>query len=96
MLASLYHFNSQPQFQEPRTYEPTSRSAPQNPTDWGGPRARALLNLAYDFGFCDLLRIDEILKIQVHDIEIAKNPKTDHPTLTLTLPFRKTSQFGGG
>ncbi|KAJ4472415.1 hypothetical protein C8R41DRAFT_776370, partial [Lentinula lateritia] len=65
------------------------------PTDWGGCRARALLHLGYTLAFCDLLRIDELLKIQVHDIVIEKDPKTGVVTLTLTLPFRKTSQFGG-
>ncbi|KAK7013482.1 hypothetical protein R3P38DRAFT_3322511 [Favolaschia claudopus] len=51
--------------------------------EWGGARARRLLALAYILAFLCLLRFDEVLKIQVHDIE------------WLTLPFRKTSQFGG-
>ncbi|KAJ3851060.1 hypothetical protein EV368DRAFT_83926 [Lentinula lateritia] len=95
LLSDLFEFNNQPKFAEPRPYEPTARNIPKDPTDWGGCRARALLHLGYTLAFCDLLRIDELLKIQVHDIVIEKDPKTGVVTLTLTLPFRKTSQFGG-
>ncbi|KAH7874854.1 uncharacterized protein C8R40DRAFT_1046199, partial [Lentinula edodes] len=95
LLSDLFEFNNQPKFAEPRPYEPTARNAPKDPTDWGGCCARALLHLGYTLAFCNLLRIDELLKIQVHDIVIEKDPKTGVVTLTLTLPFRKTSQFGG-
>ncbi|KAJ4471745.1 hypothetical protein C8J55DRAFT_434789, partial [Lentinula edodes] len=75
--------------------EPAGRNAPKDPMYWGGCRARALLHLGYTLSFCDLLRIDELLKIQVHDIEMDENAETGMTTITLTLPFRKTSQFGG-
>ncbi|KAH9011180.1 hypothetical protein EDB83DRAFT_2177140, partial [Lactarius deliciosus] len=56
---------------------------------WGGPRARRLLQLAFTLAFSCLLRVDEVLKIQSHDFVLL-----DAHTLVLTLPFRKTSQFG--
>ncbi|KAJ3858647.1 DNA breaking-rejoining enzyme [Lentinula novae-zelandiae] len=94
LLSNLFEFNNQPKFAKPRPYEPTARNAPKDPTDWGGRRACALLHLGYTLAFCDLLRIDELLQIQVHNIVIEKDPKTGVVTLTLTLPFRKTCQFG--
>ncbi|KAJ7737404.1 hypothetical protein B0H14DRAFT_3117790 [Mycena olivaceomarginata] len=60
------------------------------PTDWGGGRARRLLMLAYVLSFLCLLRFDEVLKIQMHDIEWISDT-----CIKLTLPFRKTNQFGG-
>ncbi|KAJ7803541.1 DNA breaking-rejoining enzyme [Mycena olivaceomarginata] len=60
------------------------------PTDWGGGRARRLLILAYVLSFLCLLRFDEVLKIQMHDIEWISDT-----CIKLTLPFRKTNQFGG-
>ncbi|KAJ3748484.1 hypothetical protein DFH05DRAFT_1359353, partial [Lentinula detonsa] len=59
---------------------------------WAGPCARSILNLGYSIAFCGLLRVDELLKIQLHDIKIEK--AKEHLKLTLHLPFRKTSQFG--
>ncbi|KAJ3755848.1 hypothetical protein EV360DRAFT_16957, partial [Lentinula raphanica] len=61
------------------------------PADWAGPRARLLLNLGYAIAFCGLLRVDELLKIQIHDIRPEQiNGRTK---LTLNLPLWKTSQF---
>lgn len=57
---------------------------------WGGRRARRLLELAYRIAFICLLRVDEVLKIQSHELILLEGNK-----LQLTLPFRKTSQFGG-
>ena len=56
---------------------------------WGGGRARRLLQAAYAFSFLCLLRIDEVLKIEMHHIEFISDTK-----IKLTLPFRKTHQFG--
>ncbi|KAJ3911753.1 hypothetical protein F5877DRAFT_54937 [Lentinula edodes] len=58
------------------------------------PRARLMMNCGYNFAFCGLLRVDEMLKIQLQDITFEKNPITGQTKLTLCLPFRKTSQFG--
>jgi hypothetical protein len=41
--------------------------------------------------FTCLLRFDEVLKIQSHDIHIIQEGNM----LEVTLPFRKTNQFGG-
>ncbi|KAK7025662.1 hypothetical protein R3P38DRAFT_2529704, partial [Favolaschia claudopus] len=67
-----------------------SRKAIKEPHEWGGARARRLLTLAYVLAFLCLLRFDEVLKIQIHDIEWVSDT-----CIKLTLPFRKTSQFGG-
>ncbi|KAJ7791827.1 DNA breaking-rejoining enzyme [Mycena olivaceomarginata] len=65
------------------------RKTSKLPTDWGGGRARRLLILAYVLSFLCLLRFDEVLKIQMHDIEWISDT-----CIKLTLPFRKTNQFG--
>ncbi|KAJ3919637.1 hypothetical protein F5877DRAFT_27577, partial [Lentinula edodes] len=59
-----------------------------------GPRARSMMNCGYNFSFCGLLRVDEMLKIQLQDINLSDDPKTGQLKLSLHLPFRKTSQFG--
>ncbi|KAJ3727517.1 hypothetical protein C8R42DRAFT_754999 [Lentinula raphanica] len=92
LLKQLYYFNTQPQFRKPQPHQPTTRG-----TRTGGElgcRARTMLILAYNIAFCGLLRVDELLKIQFHDVQITKDPKTGLSKLTLTLPFQKTSQFG--
>ncbi|KAH7872918.1 uncharacterized protein C8R40DRAFT_1051204, partial [Lentinula edodes] len=80
----LFHFNRQPQ----PSLSPTTKGHL-------GPRARLMMNCGYNFAFCGLLRVDEMLKIQLQDITFEKNPMTGQTKLTLRLPFRKTSQFGG-
>ncbi|KAJ3822043.1 DNA breaking-rejoining enzyme [Lentinula raphanica] len=92
LLKKLYYFNTQTKFREPQPHQPSTRG-----TRTGGElgcRARTMLTLAYNIAFCGLLRVDELLKIQFHDIKVTKDPKTGLTKLTLTLPFRKTSQFG--
>lgn len=61
----------------------------QDLNEWGGGRARRLLQAAYTIALLCLLRFDEVLKIQAHDVKLVT--KT---SIKLTLPFRKTSQFG--
>jgi len=73
-----------------KDYAPGTRSQPHHDHEWGGGRARRLLQAAYTLAFLCLLRFDEVLKIQAHDIEIISDS-----CISLTLPFRKTSQFGG-
>ncbi|KAJ7839364.1 DNA breaking-rejoining enzyme [Mycena olivaceomarginata] len=89
-LGKLYEFNNQPAFTEIKEYAAGSRSQPKSPHDWGGARARRLITLAYVLSFLCLLRFDEVLKIQIHDIEWISRT-----CIKLTLPFRKTNQFGG-
>lgn len=48
------------------------------------------MTAAYALAFSCLLRSDELLKIQIHDIEVI------HMQLfNLNVPLRKTNQFGG-
>ncbi|KAJ7900693.1 hypothetical protein B0H14DRAFT_3753009, partial [Mycena olivaceomarginata] len=84
-LRKLYDFNHQPEVAEIKDY-----AAGSGPHEWGGGRARRLLELAYVLSFLCLLRFDEVLKIQMHDIEWISDK-----CIKLTLPFRKTNQFGG-
>src|SRR5260221_6376490 len=58
---------------------------------WCLGRARHLVTLAYNLAFTCLLRFDEVLKIQSHDLTLLSEPSR----LMVTLPFRKTNQFGG-
>lgn len=48
----------------------------------------------YTIAFLCLLRIDEVLKIQIEHIEFIDRGTKDY-RMVLTLPFRKTHQFGG-
>ena len=57
---------------------------------WGGGRACRLLQAAYVLSFLCLLRIDEVLKIEMHHIKFISDTK-----IKLILPFQKTHQFGG-
>ncbi|KAH8978534.1 DNA breaking-rejoining enzyme [Lactarius hatsudake] len=70
-----------------KDYTPGTKKKDED--QWGGPRARQQLHLAFTLAFSCLLRVDEVLKIQSHDIVLL-----DDHTFELTLPFRKTSQFG--
>ncbi|KAJ7796116.1 hypothetical protein B0H14DRAFT_2916389 [Mycena olivaceomarginata] len=89
-LLKLYEFNNQPEVADIKEYTAGSRKQPKGPHEWGGGRARRLLTLAYVLSFLCLLRFDEVLKIQIHDIEWISDT-----CIKLTLPFRKTNQFGG-
>ncbi|KAJ4486411.1 hypothetical protein C8R41DRAFT_434254 [Lentinula lateritia] len=92
LLEDLYHFNNQPRYQGPQALQGGFHPARKGEL---GPRARALTNLGYDLAFCGLLRIDELLKIQLQDLTKSVNPQTGQAKISLRLPFRKTSQFGG-
>jgi hypothetical protein len=90
ILRRIYDYNHQEKNWKLREYEPGSSK--KNDHEWGGPRTRRLLYAAYTIALLCLLRFDEVLKIQAHDIDVAVigNKKR----MTLTLPFRKTAQFG--
>lgn len=64
--------------------------APASQDDWGGGRARRLVRAVALLEFWCLLRGDEGLKIQRHDI-IPVSPTC----LEINMPFRKTAQYGG-
>ena len=93
ILMKLYDFNHDPSVWTVKDYAAgswTTKKNPENLHEWGGGRARRLLQAVYVISFLCLLRVDEVLKIQVHDIE-----RVDDRCFKLTLPFRKTSQVGG-
>ncbi|KAJ7648509.1 DNA breaking-rejoining enzyme [Mycena rosella] len=89
-LRKVYDFNHQPEVAEIKEYAAGSRKQMKGPHEWGGGRARRLLHLAYVLAFLCLLRFDEVLKIQMQDIEWVSET-----CIKLTLPYRKTNQFGG-
>jgi hypothetical protein len=92
-LERLYHYNHQEDLWAIKDYAAGSRTQQQTSSSlhqWGGGRARRLLQAAYTVAFLCLLRFDEVLKIQAQDIAVV-----DENSYSLTLPFRKTSQFGG-
>ncbi|KAH9020928.1 hypothetical protein EDB85DRAFT_1872177, partial [Lactarius pseudohatsudake] len=86
-LRKLYHFNSRVEVRDLR--HPPVKKSKADCNQWAGQNARRLLQLAFTLAFSCLLRVDEVLKIQSHDfIDLGEDK------LQLTLPFRKTSQFG--
>jgi len=60
--------------------------------EWGGARLRMMLQCIYSISFLCLLRFDEVLRIEMKDIEVMDKLKGH---IKLTLPFRKTHQYGG-
>jgi integrase len=86
MMEKLYNFNHQAELWEVRNCVPSSRNA----GSWGGPLHHRLIQAIYTISYLCLLRINEVLKIRREHIKFEDNGK-----VTLTLPFRKTHQFGG-
>lgn len=60
---------------------------------WGGPVLRRAAQAIYTIAYLCLLRVDEVLRIQVEHVQFIHNGQNFQ--LILTLPFRKTHQFGG-
>ena len=89
----LYIFNHQPENWVVKKYSPGTKD--KSGDQWGGARARRLLELAYTLSFLCLLRVDEVLKIQSQDLILLPSTEDTPPRLQLTLPFRKTDQHGG-
>ena len=91
-LNRLYHFNHRQENWDIKDYTPGTKkkASDQSQPEWGGGRARWLLQLAFAIAYTCLLRVDEVLKIQSHDLILLSERK-----LQLTLPFRKTDQYGG-
>ncbi|KAG0693634.1 DNA breaking-rejoining enzyme, partial [Suillus ampliporus] len=93
ILKRLYHFNHLPENWEIHAYQPGGRQ-PLGGADssgsarWAGGRVRRFLHAAYTIAFLCMLRSDEVLKIQSHDLHLFSNG------MVLTLPFRKTHQNG--
>ncbi|KAJ3759914.1 hypothetical protein EV360DRAFT_81672 [Lentinula raphanica] len=89
-IGRMYDYNRKPENWNIKAYEPTKRNTDKS-GQWGGPRFRRELHLAYTLAFNCLLRVDEVLKIQAHEIRLVPGKKQ---CLEVTLPFRKTNQFG--
>ena len=95
LLLKLYHHNHRDENWPIQPYgvqiqKPNDGFDPQ----WGGGRARRLLQAAYTLAFLCLLYADEVLKVQVHDIEVVQHSQRGEH-LVIKLPFRKTHQYGG-
>ncbi|KAF7306269.1 hypothetical protein MIND_00417800 [Mycena indigotica] len=88
MLYKLYHYNNQPEIAQINPVTRKSRNK-SNIDNWCGGRTRAMLHAVYVLAFLCLLRFDEALKIQHQDIK-----RLDEHSFEVTLPFRKTSQYG--
>ncbi|THH03535.1 hypothetical protein EW146_g10421 [Bondarzewia mesenterica] len=90
IMLKMYDFNRSSEHWQIKDYAPIPRkSNPRDLHEWGRGRARRLLFAAYTIAFLCLLRFDEALKIQAHDIE-----QESENCIKITLPFRKTSQYG--
>ncbi|KAF8177437.1 hypothetical protein BJ912DRAFT_839497, partial [Pholiota molesta] len=61
---------------------------------WGGPMARRELGAIYTVAFLCLLRSDEVLKLERKHIDYVKEGPKGKPIVILSLPYRKTHQFG--
>ncbi|KAJ3892984.1 hypothetical protein GG344DRAFT_44188, partial [Lentinula edodes] len=90
-IGRMYDFNHRPENWNIRPYQPSKRNKENENQQWGGPRFRRQLHLAYTIAHSCLLRVDEVLKIQAHEIRLVPGRRK---CLEITLPFRKTNQFG--
>ncbi|KAK0435126.1 uncharacterized protein EV420DRAFT_1217721, partial [Desarmillaria tabescens] len=84
-LLRLYDFNRRPE-----NWDNTKLSA----ANWCGGNMRRLLQAVYLVAFTCLLRIDEALKIQVHDLRFYDDELDGTACVSVTLPFRKTNPYG--
>ncbi|KAJ7210194.1 DNA breaking-rejoining enzyme, partial [Mycena rebaudengoi] len=89
IIFSLYHHNNKPEVAKIKPITRRQRNEPVDINEWGGGRARLMLHAVYVISFLCLLRFDEALKIQCQDIR-----RINESTFELSLPFRKTSQYG--
>jgi hypothetical protein len=87
ILKKMYDFNHRSEYRDLKPVGFYRKN--KDPHTWGGGRTRRLLMAAYSLAFLCLLQVDEVLKIQMHHIERLTDEK-----IKLTLPFRKTHQFG--
>lgn len=90
VLKRLYEFNTT--FEDESGAIGRKRKA-EHPENWGGASIRVMLTLIYLVAFLCLLRFDEVLRIQ-WDWIVPEEYK-GRRRLKLTLPFRKTHQYGG-
>ncbi|KAK0457552.1 uncharacterized protein EV420DRAFT_1309793 [Desarmillaria tabescens] len=62
--------------------------------NWCGGNMRRLLQAVYLIAFTCLLRIDEVLNIQAHEVDLYNDEVDNTACVSITLPFRKNAQFG--
>jgi hypothetical protein len=86
LLAKLYEKNQE------FTIQPLQKIINTDGENWGGARLRIMLQCIYSIAFLYLLRFDEVLRIEHKDVEVIDSIKGE---IKLTLPFRKTHQYGG-
>ena len=88
IIGRLYDFNHLPENWALKQYSPVSRQDATKLHEWGGGLTRRALHAIYTISFLCLLRIDDVLKIRRSHIEFKEDQ------IILTLPFRKTHQYG--
>lgn len=95
VMQRLYEFNTN--FRDPANYKQPKRAQNRknaNEHPWGSEKVRTMLQCLYIISFICLLRYDEALHIQWHEIVFLRKPN-DRQYIQLRLPFRKTHQLGG-
>lgn len=88
-MEKLYDYNHLPEYWKICDDQPFTGTDKHNIHNWGGPLARRAALAIYTVMFVCLLRVDEALKIRMEHIAF------EDRKVILTLPFRKTHQFGG-
>ncbi|KAJ7462922.1 DNA breaking-rejoining enzyme [Mycena latifolia] len=81
IIFNLYHYNNKPEVAEIKPVQRRNRQDPVDPNEWGGGRSRRMLHAVYVIAFS--------LKIQLQDIRWLSDTSFE-----LSLPLRKTSQYG--
>lgn len=68
-----------------------------DPTSWGNPNTRCMLQFLYLVSFWCLLRYDEALKIKWSDLRFVTGSESESgvPHIIVDVAFRKTHQLGG-
>ena len=94
IMEQLYDYNHLPENFEKKEFQTGKRGEAPDPNHWGGPIIQCAAQAIYTIAFLCLLQIDEVLKIQIEHIEFVDRGTKDY-RMVLTLPFRKTHQFGG-
>ena len=91
VMRLLYDFNSAVPVE---TLAPNTAQHRVGSNAWAGYRVRVMLHCLYTISMLCLLRYDEALNIRWEDIFIGVTA-TGVPFARLSLPFRKTHQYGG-
>lgn len=90
-MEQLYEFNHRPENWDLSGGAHTMPNLDNSIHHWGGPLHRRAAQAIYTIALLCMLRVDEVLKIRINHITFDPGMKK----FTLTLPFRKTHQFGG-